>query len=116
MISQNKTDTFETFNDGVVNIHYIDSKGNAGNKKEHIRFQEKTVGSARYYEAMTNKVKIDRLIRIPFRPWMTTEYLAVINGEVYEIVQVQTITDTKPKTNNVSLRVARQRMVPNGTV
>ncbi|MDY3251221.1 MAG: phage head closure protein [Candidatus Choladocola sp.] len=116
MISHGSRDTFEAFNDGIVYICYIDSKGNAGNKKENIRFQERTVGSARYYEAMTNKVKIDRLIRIPFRSWMTTEYLAVIDGQVYEIVQVQTITDTKPKSNNVSLRLMRQRRISNGSV
>ena len=116
MISQNSKDTFETFNDGICSFHLIDDDGNAGTQKECLRYQERTVGVQRYYEAMTAKIQIDRLIRVPFRPWMTPEYLAVINGEVYEIKQVQTVPDTRPKTNNVSLHIARQRRVADGTV
>lgn len=113
---QGSRDIFETFNDGVCNFHLIDEDGNAGRKKECLRYQERTVGVKRYYEAMTAKVKVDCLIRIPFRPWLTTEYLAVIQGQVYEIIQVQDISDTRPKTNDVSLHLARQRVVTDGTV
>lgn len=116
MGTQSSRATFETFNDGIVSIRLIDDDGNAGNEKERLRFQERTVGAQRYYEAMTAKVQIDRMIRVPFRPWITTEYLAVIDGEVYEIKQVQTVMDTKPKTNNISLHIARQRKVADGTV
>lgn len=100
---------FETFNDGLCTIHQIDDDGNAGMKKETLRFQERTVGIKRYYEAMTAKVQVDRLIRVPFRDWITSEYLIVIEKEVYEIKQVQTIPDTLPKTNDISLHLTRQR-------
>lgn len=116
MITQNSRVTFETFNDGYCSICNIDEDGNAGVEKAGIRFQERTVGIKRYYEAMTNKVQIDRLIRIPYQPWMTTEYLAVIDGQVYGLMQVQTIPDTMPKTNDLSLHLTRQRRVSDGTV
>lgn len=111
-----KSKVFEVFNDGVCSFRLMDDDGNAGEVKAVIRFQERTVGIKRYYEAMTNKVQIDRLVRIPWQPWMSTEYLAVIQGEVFEIQQVQNIPGTHPKTNDVSLHLTRQRRVADGTV
>ena len=111
MTLQKETATFETFNDGIVGIHRIDDDGNAGKVVERLRYGERTVGVARYYEAMTAKVQIDRLIRVPYREWLTTEYLATIKGRVYEIKQVQMIPDSLPKTCAVSLHLARRREV-----
>lgn len=108
---QNSRDIFEVFNDGICSFHVMDEDGNAGTEKERLRFQDRTVGVKRYYEAMTAKVQIDRLIRVPMRPWLTSEYLAVIEGTVYEIKQVQKISDTRPKTNDISLHLLRQRRV-----
>ncbi len=116
MNSQKNRDISETFNDGICSIHFIDDDGNAGTVIEKLRFQERVVGTKRYHEAMTVKMQIDRLIRIPFRPWLTTEYLAVIGGTVYELEQVQTIPDSRPKTNDLSLHLARQREVEDGTI
>lgn len=116
MTTQGSRVTFETFNDGLCSFHMIDEKGDAGSLKEKVRYGERTVGSQRYYEAMTNKVKIDRMIRVPYRPWLTTEYLAAISGEVYEIVQVQLIPDTLPRTQNVTLHRSRQRRIADGKV
>lgn len=116
MTTQGSRVTFETFNDGVCAFCPPDEEGNAGKPKEKIRYGERTVGSQRYYEAMTNKVKIDHMIRVPYQPWLTTEYLAVISGEVYEIVQVQLIPDTLPRTQNVTLHRSRQRRITYGTV
>ena len=62
--------TFEKFNDGIVAIYEIDDDGNAGTQKEKLRFSEKTVGYNRYYEAMTAKVQIDKLLRVPCRRWL----------------------------------------------
>lgn len=115
MDTQRKKATFETFNDGNCQIHLIDEDGNAGTLVETLRYQERTVGVKRYYEAMTAKVQVDRLIRVPFRPWLTTEYLVSIEKQVYEIRQVQTIPDSMPKTKDISLHLSRQRVVSDGT-
>lgn len=106
----------QTYNDGICTIHRIDDDGNAGEQVERLRFKERVVGSARYYEAMTKKVQIDKLIRVQYRPWLTTEYLAVIDGVVYELEQVQTIPDSLPKSNDLSLHISRQRRVADGTI
>ncbi len=116
MPTQKSRDIFETFNDGLCSIRMIDEEGDTGREKERLRFQERTVGIKRYEEAMTNKVQIDRLIRVQFRPWLTSEYLIVIDSQVYEVRQVQVIPDTRPKCNDISLHLARQRRVTDGTV
>ena len=114
MIMQGSRVIFETFNDGLCSLREIDDDGNAGLEKAHIRYQERTVGVKRYYEAMTNKVQVDMLIRIPWQPWLTTEYFAFIKDQVYEIKQVQTIPESLPKTNDVSLHYIRQRRDADG--
>lgn len=116
MITRDSKDTFETFNDGLCKICEIDEDGNAGTAKENLRFRERTVGIKRFYDALTVKVQVDRLIRVPYRPWLTSEFLAVINDEVYEIKQVQLIPDTMPKCNDISLHLTRQRRIADGTV
>lgn len=106
----------QAFNDGCCSFRLIDEDGNAGSEKEHLNFEERTVGYKRYYEAMTNKVQIDRMIRVPQRPWLTTEYLAVLEGQVYELKQVQVIPDVSPRSMDVSLHLTRQRRVADGSV
>lgn len=105
---------FETFNDGVTAIYKMDEDGNPERQVEKLRFQERTVGIKRYYEAMTNKIQIDRLIRVHFRSWLTTGYLAVIEEQIYEIKQVQIISDAFPKSNDISLHFVRQRRETDG--
>lgn len=105
---------FETFNDGIASIRMIDDDGNAGRERARLRFSEKTVGAVRFYNAMTAKVQIDKLVRVPYQSWLTTEYLAVIGKEVYEIKQAQTIADSRPKTTALSLHLARQRRITDG--
>ena len=107
---------FQTFKDGNVAIHLIDEEGNAATQKEVLRYEERTVGYKRYIEAMTAKMQIDRLVRVLARPWLTTEYLAVIDGAVYEIRQVQRIAAVSPISMDLSLHLARQRRVSDGTV
>lgn len=106
----------QTFNDGCCSLRLINEDGNAGTEKEHLNFEERTVGYKRYYEAMTNKVQVDRLIRVPYRPWLTTEYLAVLDGLVFELKQVQVIPDTSPRSLDVSLHLTRQRSVADGRI
>ena len=114
MNTRKTTVSFETFNDGLVSVHLIDDDGNAGQIRGKFRYAEKTVGAARYYEGYDGQDTVDRLIRIQYQEWLTTEYLAVIHGRVYEISQVQMIPDSLPKTSALSLHLARQREVADG--
>lgn len=111
-----KSKMFQKFNDGRCGFYLIDEDGNAGTLKESLPYEERTVGYKRYYEAMTNKVKADRLIRVPNRPWLTTEYLAAMDGDVYELKQVQLIPDANPPSRDVTLHLARQRRVTDGKI
>ncbi len=111
-----KSRQFQTFNDGTISIRLINDDGDAGEEQEHLRFQDRTVGATRFYSAMAAKVRVDRLVRVPYRPWLTTEYLAVIEGEVYEIKQAQLVPDARPKSSDLSLHIARQRRVEDGNL
>ena len=116
MITPNGKGMFRTFNDGICTIHCTDDDGNAGDVVAKVRFQKRTIGVTRFYEAMTAKVQLDKLIRIPLQPWLTTEYFIVIGAEVYEIKQAQEIMDTMPKASDVSLKLTRQRRVYDASV
>lgn len=106
---QNDKSDFQTYNDGICHFHEIDEDGRPEKEVERLRYQERTVGVRRYYEAMTAKMQIDRLIRVPFREDITTGHYAVIAGQTYKIQQVQTIADCRPKSMDISLQKIRQR-------
>ena len=78
---------FQTFKDGSCTIHLMDEDGNAATVKEKLRFEKRTIGYKRYIEAMTAKMQIDRLIRV-----------------------------FSPPSMDLSLHLARQRRVSDGTV
>lgn len=107
---------FEAFTDGICTIHGMDDDGNAGRVLGTFRYQSRVVGYKRYLESMTEKVRVDKLIRIPFQKWLATEYLAVIDGKVYEIRQVQEIADSRPKTSALTLQHTRKRRAADATV
>ena len=111
-----KDSRFEAYKDGICILCRIDDEGNAGKEMEKLRYNERTVGIKRYWEAMTHKLQVDRLVRVQYREWLTTEYLAVIGGRVYEIVQMQKIPDALPPSLDLSLHLARQRRYADGTV
>lgn len=111
MITRNGKAAFESFGDGVCSIRRMDENGDAAEEVESLRFSERVVGVKRYYEAMTNKVQIDRLIRVPYRESLSTEFLAVVKGQTYAIAQVQTVPDALPKSCDLSLHLARGRRV-----
>ena len=113
---QKDKNIFETFNDGICNICCIDEEGKIGDIKAALRFRERTVGITRYHEAKTDKLQTVRLIRVPMQAWLTTGYLVTISDEIFEIVQVQSIYDTLPRANDITLRMTRQRRSENGTV
>ena len=50
---QNDKSDFQTYNDGICHFHEIDEDGRPEKEVERLRYQERTVGVRRYYEAMT---------------------------------------------------------------
>lgn len=104
-----KTD-IQSYNDGTVDIYLTDDTGKLSIKKESFRFQNRVVGSKRFYEAAAVKIKINMLIRIHMAKWLDDGYKAVINGSVYNIVQVQHIHDAHPKSTDISLTATKLKI------
>lgn len=104
----------QTYNDGVIKISTLQNVSLPGKmpkmemvEKVCLRFKERTVGINRYYSAAQNNIKVDRLIRC-LKHEITTQDVAVIEGEEYRIKQVQFPEDVYPKSMDLSLeRVAQ---------
>ena len=63
---------FESFNDGVVDLHKVTDLALPGDLpveglvlKQTLRYKERTVGLNRYYEALQHDIKVDYVIRCP---------------------------------------------------
>jgi hypothetical protein len=101
----------QTYNDGVVKIYETSNTADPGNMpveglalKCTLRYDEKTVGINRYYIAMQNDIKIDRLVRCQKIESVTTQDIAVPNdGKQYKIRQIQYPEDVKPPSMDLSL-------------
>lgn len=102
---------FLQFNDGVVNIYAVDNIANIGDmprdglvlKYEALRFEYKTIGVRRNYEAMQADVKLSELIQVPMHRDISSQDVAIIDGKQYRIEQAQHVTDTRPPSSKLSL-------------
>lgn len=98
-----KSGDFQRFNDGIVDIYCIINGAEEGDMptdkpvfRHHLRFGWKTVGINRYYSAMQNMVIISRAIITPLMADVSTQDIAVINGQQYKIEQKQELNDYRP--------------------
>jgi len=101
----------QTFNDGILNIYSVGNIAEPGNMPKDgltlkigpLRFEERTVGMSRFWTAKQEQVKIDRLVRVPKHINVSTQDIAVINSEQYEIKQVQYPKDVEIPVMDLSL-------------
>lgn len=107
-----KKATFETFNDGIVNIYKLNDVSEPGMKPnlkpdlhKKCHFGYRTIGVKRHYEAAQAQVRLDEMIQIPIDRAISTQDIAVIQEVQYNIKQVQHKMDTMPKTSLLSLTI-----------
>lgn len=106
----------QTFNDGLARIFSVDDCAEPGEMpvegltfKVALRYHEKTVGVARFYGAMQNGAKVDRVIECPRRSIVSSQDIAVLpDGKQYQITMVQYPEDTVPRTMRLALEVVTQ--------
>ncbi len=101
---------FETFNDGTVTIFKLKDVSRPGYKPDFqpvrhasFRFEYKTIGIKRNFEAAQAQVRLDELIKIPLNRCISSQDVAVIGDIQYEIKQIQHIAKTLPPTSVLSL-------------
>lgn len=101
-----KAQAFESFQDGIVSFWGLDEKRRPVQLLSSVRFQERVVGSVRYYNAELAGHRLERLIRVPqevARSAPLDGCFAVIGEKQYKIARIQEISDTVPKCVDLSL-------------
>ena len=101
-----KTQTFESFQDGLVSFWGLDEKRRPVPLLSPVRFQNRVMGSVRYYEAELAGHRLERLIRVPqevARSAPLDGCFAVIGEKQYKIARIQEISDTVPRCVDLSL-------------
>lgn len=93
----------ETFNDGIMEL-WTYGDDNSPIKIANLRFCSKTIGFERHFAAQNVNTEISKLISCPLLISTSIHDFAVINQIKYEIIEIQPIESTHPKTMLLSLR------------
>lgn len=102
----------QTFNDGAVTICTVTDSAEAGRlpvarltKCVLLHYEERKLGITRFYAAKQNNVQLERVIRVPKGPAIDTADAAITeDGTVYEIEQVQAVSDVYPACLDLTLK------------
>lgn len=103
------------FNDGVASVYGVENLAEAGETptetlaaqpKIKLRYHRRTVGVKRHYEALQAAERVDLLIRVPFRPDVSTDDIAIPteDGRQYRITLIQRIEGVFPPVMDLTLR------------
>lgn len=101
----------QNYNDGVVKIYSVGNIAKPGKKpvealtlKGALKYEERTIGMARFYAAMQNQVSIKYILRCPRVRSVSTQDVAIPNdGKQYRIVQIQYPKDVEPPSMDLTL-------------
>lgn len=99
-------------NDGLVTIYAVENAAEPGDMpreklvaKGRLRYKRRTVGIKRHYTAMQVSARVDLLLRVPYRPEVSAQDIAIptLDGMQYRIALVQTIEDETPPVMDLTL-------------
>lgn len=105
----------QVFNDGVVTVYTVSNISEPGNMpkqglviKLQLRYKQRTIGNARFYDAMQNNARIDALIRVQTNDISAQDVAVLPDGRQFVIDRVQTIEDIVPPVMDLTLRRLEQ--------
>lgn len=105
-----KTGRDQSFTDGVVRLCEVKNVAPPGKKpveqlgtREILRFKERTVGIQRFYTALQANVRVERVIRCPCLRSVSTQDIAVVEGNQYVINLIQYPEDLTPPVMDLTL-------------
>lgn len=91
------------FNDGWCDVVGSDAIAQHQTWRQGVPYQRRTVGSKRFFEAEQNGHTVTKMIRIPVLGFPLNTCEIAIDGQLYQIVQVQEIDSTFPRCLQVTL-------------
>lgn len=115
----------QNFGDGVAVIYAVTDGAAPGyqprqtlTEKATLRYEERRLGIQRYYEGRQNQAQIERVIRTPRLPCVSSQDVAVTeDGRQYRIDLVQTVMDVYPESMDLTLsRIEQTYEVPHDVV
>lgn len=104
----------ERFSDGIITVFDNQSKSAIGNipreklvERCTLRFREKTVGIQRFYQALQDNARIERMLRCPRRDDVSVlDVVKIISSgtdDHYRIQQIQYPDSVSPPVMDISL-------------
>lgn len=110
----------QTFTSGIVTIYGEQNVAPPGyipqvqlTEKATLRYEERSLGLQRYFNAQQNQVQVERVIRCPRYAGVTNQDVAETeDGTRYRIDMVQAVMDVYPPCMDLTL--ARYEQAPDG--
>lgn len=101
----------QPFDDGMVTVYAVTDAASPGMRpvekltaKVKLRYQEQRLGLQRYYAGQQNQVQIERVIRVPRAPGISSQDVAITeDGRQYRIDLVQSTLDVYPPCLDLTL-------------
>lgn len=106
----------QSYGSGVVTVYRVEDGAEPGfapvpvlQKKAALRYEELRLGLTRYYAGRQNQVQIERVLRVPRGPEISTQDVAVTeDGRQYRIDLVQLADGVWPPSLDLTLAKVKQ--------
>lgn len=101
----------QSFNSGVVTVYSVENAAAPGLRpvdklrpKVKLRYDEQRLGIQRFYSGRQNQVEIERVIRVPRHPRISSQDVAITeDGHLYRIDMVQAAIGVYPPSADLTL-------------
>ena len=106
----------QSYNSGVVTVYRVTDGARPGfapapvlEKKAVLRYEEQRLGLTRLYLSRQNQVRVEKVIRVPRGPEVSSQDVAVTeDGRQYRIDAVQLAARVRPPSLDLTLTKAEQ--------
>ncbi len=106
----------QSYNSGVVTVYRVTDGARPGfapapvlEKKAVLRYEEQRLGLTRLYLSRQNQVRVEKVIRVPSGPEVSSQDVAVTeDGRQYRIDAVQLADRVRPPSLDLTLTKAEQ--------
>lgn len=111
-----ENDISQSYNSGILTVYRVTDGAKPGfapvpelEKAAALRYEELRLGLTRYYSAAQNQVKVEKVIRVPKGPDISTQDVAVTeDGRQYRIDLVQLADGVWPPSMDLTLAKVEQ--------